>query len=138
MTNAGTTQVTGGPGGNCFNPAIVLSYPATTNQVNSATTWGSSHVSTFAGGNPTVITVDNAGSGYNFTPTCTVVGTGGERIQGSGATCTVTMTGSGKPTQTVSSIAVRGCNSGYGTGTSYTTCGKGGDGGPGWSKVFTQ
>lgn len=137
LTNSGTVQVSGGQGGNCFNPAIVLSSPTGTIQTNSATTWGSAHVSTFSGGNPTVITVDNAGTGYNFTPTCTVSGTGGGANTGSGATCTVTMTGSA-PNQTISSIAVSGGNAGYGTGTTYTTCGKGGDGAPGWVKTFNQ
>ncbi len=138
LTNNGATiNVTGGQGGNCYNPAIVLSVPTSGGQTNSNTTWGSAHVSTFAGGNPTVVTVDNAGSGYNFTPNCAVVGTGGGANTGSGATCTVTMTGSGS-SQTISSIAVTGGNAGYGTGTTYTSCGKGGDGASGWTYVLAK
>jgi hypothetical protein len=134
-TNTGTFNLVGGQGGNCSNPAVVLTAPLGT--TNAVTTWATAHVSTFSGGNPTVITVDNAGTAFNFTPTCSIVGTGGGANTGSGATCTVTMAGSGS-TQTVASIAVTGGNAGYGAGSTYTGCTLGGQGAAGWSKTFAQ
>jgi len=132
--NTGAIQTVGGQGGQCINPAIVLTPPATG---NASTGLGAfAHVSTFAAGNPTVVTVDTAGSLYNYTPACAVTGTGGGANTGSGATCTVTMAGS-SPAMTVSSIAVTGGNGGYGTGTTFTTCGLGGYGGNGGSRSFT-
>jgi len=132
--NTGELNAAGAPGGNCYNPAIVLSVPS---GISGATSGKGAiaYVSTFAAGNPTVVTVSAAGSTYNYTPSCAVVGTGGGANTGSGATCTVTMAGT-SPSMTVSSIAVSGGNGGYGTGTAYTTCYAGGYGGAGWSAVL--
>jgi hypothetical protein len=130
VVNTGAIAVQGGPGGNCYAPAIVLSTPASGLAAGVTSGTGAiAHISTFAGGNPTVVTVDAAGSGYSYTPACAVVGG-----TGTGATCAVTMAGV-SPNQTVSSIAVSGGNAGYGTGATYTTCGVGGYGGLGWAKV---
>jgi hypothetical protein len=135
VADTGEINIVGGPGGDCYNAAVVLSVPTGL----SLTTTGSlalAHISTYAGGNPTVITVDNAGTGYNYTPNCAIVGTGGGVNTGSGATCTVTMAGV-SPSMTVASISVTGGNAGYGSGTTYTTCGHGGYGGNGWAKKLT-
>lgn len=130
ITNTGTLIVAGGQGGTCYAPAVVLSVPTTGLPTgNTSGTGAFAHVSAFSGGNPSTITVDAAGSGYNYTPACSIVGG-----SGSGATCAVTMAGSA-PNMTVSSISVSGGNAGYGTGTTYTTCGQGGYGGNGWSKA---
>jgi hypothetical protein len=132
--NTGELNAAGAPGGNCYNPAIVLSVPS---GISGATSGKGAiaHVSTFAAGNPTAVSVDAAGSAYNYTPSCTVTGTGGGANTGSAATCTVTMAGT-SPAMTVASIAITGGNAGYGTGTAYTTCYAGGYGGAGWSAVL--
>jgi hypothetical protein len=135
LTNTATINLAGGPGGGCVNPAIVLQTPtaAGLSVTQNATTQAQAHVSTFAGGNPTVVTVDRGGSGYTYTPNCAVVGTGGGGNTGSGATCTATVAAG-----VVTGITVTGGNAGYGTGTAYTTCGFGGSGWQGWDYIFAN
>jgi len=134
VTSTGSVIATGGSGGACANPAIVLGVPTRIPAGVNSGLGAVAHVSAYSGGNPTAVTLDTPGVGYNFTPTCSVVGNGGGSNTGSGATCTVTMVGGGH-NMTVGSIAITGGNGGYGSGTTYTGCGIGGYGGTGWLKT---
>ena len=133
VVNTGTVYAQGGPPGQCYATNIVFSTPATaiSSGAISSGTGALAHVSTYAGGNPTVATVDAAGSGYNYTPNCAIVGVG------TGATCTAVMAGS-SPSMTLSSVTIAGGAGNYGTGTTYTTCGAGGYGGNGWMKALVM
>jgi hypothetical protein len=128
LVNTGTVVAAGGYPGQCYATSIRLTAPTAAISAGtvSSGTGALAHVATYTGGNPATVTVDAAGSGYNYTPTCTVISTAG-----AGATCIVTMVGA-SPAMTVASIAVTGGNGAYGTGTTYTTCGLGGYGGNGW------
>jgi hypothetical protein len=118
ITGTPIINVNGGPGGSCTVPMAQWSGGGGSGLTTTATVTTGAISACSVGGTTT---------GFNSAPKCTIVGGGG-----TGGTCHYTFSGG-----TVTGCVVDAGGSGY-TSSTFTTCGAGGTGAAGWSKVLAQ